>query len=78
MLTGIRRYAPLIGVFVLAASTLLRYFGLGEAAAAVEGAGTLAGAQAPPAAYELAAAVTAAVGAILKLRAVLLDASKSK
>lgn len=64
---SLRRWLPLIGVFVLAGSTLLRALGHSDLAVLVEGAGGLAGAEAPPATAEVIAAAAALFGASIKL-----------
>ena len=65
----LKRYLPLLGVAGLVASTVLRYFGLSEAAAIVDSAGGLTGATqaSPVSAVELGAAVAAGAGVVLKV-----------
>lgn len=65
----LKRYLPLLGVAGLVASTVLRYFGLLDAAQIVDEAGKVTGATAasPVSPAELAAAITAGAGVVLKV-----------
>lgn len=67
---GLRRWLPLLGVVVLAASVILRALGLPEVAVAIETVGGLLGAPQASAVPvgELAAALTAITGVGLKVR----------
>jgi hypothetical protein len=71
LIPGLRRWLPLLGVAVLASSAILRALGAGDAAAAIETLGGLLGAQQASAVPvgELAAAIAAAAGVVLKVRA---------
>lgn len=64
-----KRYLPLAGSAVLVTVVLLRLFGYGQAAAAVETVGGIVGVtqQSPVGVGELAAAIAAASGVVLKV-----------
>lgn len=66
---SIKRWIPLIGTFVLAASALLEAFGLGEAAKVLTTLGGIIGAHqaSPVSAVEIAAAAGAITGVALKV-----------
>lgn len=66
-MSHLKRWLPLIGVLIIAVSTLARAYGQSDLAALLEGAGQLAGAEAPPATAEVIAAAAALVGACIKL-----------
>lgn len=76
MVRSIRRWAPLIGVALLASAVILRALGLEDMARLLEGIGGVTGLseQSPVGLGELAAAVAAVVGVALKIAAVLRQA----
>ncbi len=75
-----KRWAPLAGTAVLLASVLLRFFGFEQGAAMVESVGGAVGLTQDSAvgSMELAAAVAALAGVVLKVRSQVKKASEAR